>query len=456
MAKSSDTSITKAEANKFLKEAAPGKQLSCQKIKGFYLLKTQKNATWQFRYTDFAGSRKKLNLGKFVDGSDDRIEAVASVIEFKSKLNKGEDPAEEIRRKKQSYIVNNKDKERRTGASYLSGPYSIHQGRKKDGGKHTLKMIERGFTDLLKKPMDELTKHDIHEWQSLYAKGRTNPSTGELIPRSYETVTRVYGAFKTMVRHAYGNDVIDCFPLADVKLLAMSDFEKEKLHGAEDKNRRMLTDSEITALNLGLEKYKLELVNGRERSICHGKPHLPSFKNITYPNWFFPFFHLAAYTGMRPGDLYNLHWHQLNLDFKRLVKIPNKTRHHKNPARIDLPLSEHILSVMKYWKEQQGNPPAANLVFPSPRTGKELSKDAHKKHWRNLLEHSQIEYQLDFYSLRHHYISKLVATGVPLFSVARLSGHKSVKMIEEHYGHLSPHHAAEALERISDDFRVGA
>ena len=455
MAKSSDTSISKAEANRFLKEALPGKQLSCQKIKGFYLLKTQKNATWQFRYTDFAGSRKKLNLGKFVDGSEDRITAVASVIEFKSKLNKGEDPADEIRRKKQNYIVNNADNKRRTGVSYLNGPYSIHQARKKDGGKHTLKMIERAFPDLLKKPMDELTKQDIHEWQSLYAKGRTNPSTGELIPRSYETVTRVYGAFKTMVRHAYSNDVIDCFPLADVKLLEMSDFEKERLHGEEDKNRRMLTDDEIAALNRGLGKYKLALVNGRERSIYHGKPHLPSFKDIPYPNWFFPFFRLAAYTGMRPGDLYNLYWHQINLDFKRLVKVPNKTRHHKNPAKIDLPLNDYIVNVMRQWKEQLGTPSENTLVFPSPKTGRELSKDAHKKHWRNVLKHAEITEPLDFYSLRHHYISKLVASGTPLFSVARLAGHKSVKMIEEHYGHLSPHQAAEALAKISDDFSTG-
>ena len=107
---------------------------------------------------------------------------------------------------------------------------------------------------------------------------------------------------------------------------------------------------------------------------------------------------------------------------------------------------------MRQWKEQNGNPSEETLVFPSPVTGKELSRDAHEKPWKNILMLGGVEAKLDFYSLRHHYISKLVAKGVPLFTVAKLSGHKSTKMIEEHYGHLSPHHAAEALEAISSDF----
>ncbi|AEF03707.1 tyrosine-type recombinase/integrase [Alteromonas naphthalenivorans] len=455
MANSSDTSITKTEASKFLKTSTPGKQLSCQKIKGFYLLKTQKNATWQFRYTDFAGKRRKINLGKFIDGSKDRIDAVDEVIELKSKLNRGDDPSEEIKNKKKQFILSNQDKGSITGKDYLNGAYSLHQSRKKNSGKHTIQMIERAFSELLDKPLEEITKNQIHEWQAKYALGSKNKTTGELTPRSYQTISRVYGAFKTMIRHAYTNGAISKFPLAEVSLLDMSDAEKIKLHDKEHLSRRMLNTKEIASLNRGLALYKEELIQGRENSRRHGKPHLMSLARLSFPNWFFPFFRLAAYTGMRPGDLYNLHWHQINLDFKRLVKIPNKTRHHKNPAKIDLPLNDYIVNVMRLWKVQLGDPQENSLVFPSPKTGNELSKDAHKKHWRNVLKHAEFAEQLDFYSLRHHYISKLVASGTPLFSVARLAGHKSVKMIEEHYGHLSPHHAAEALAKISDDFGMG-
>lgn len=452
MANISNTSITKTQAAKFMKSAAPGQQLNCEKIKGFYLLKTQKNATWQFRYTDFAGKRRKLNLGKYVDGAKDRTDAVETVFEYKTKLAKGIDPAAEIDSKKSAHKAKELSKASRTALAYLNGPYKLHQSRKKDGGKHTLQMIGRAFGDLLEKPMDEITKADIHHWQATYTNSRKDKETGEILPLSYETVTRTFGAFKTMVKHAYTNGTIEVNPVAEISLLEMTDQEKEKLHSKEQSKRRVLTDFELRKLNLGINSYRTQLINGRESSRKHGKPHLPSLLNLPYPNWFFPFFRLAAYTGMRPGDLYNLQWHQLNLNFGRLIKVPNKTRHHKNPAKLDIPLNEEIKEAMKQWKDQQKPESESDLVFPSPVTGRELSKDAHNKHWNNVLKLAGLDPDLDFYALRHHYISKLVVSGVPLFTVARLAGHKSVKMIEEHYGHLSPHQAADALNSISSDF----
>lgn len=452
MANSSDTSITKSEASSFIKTSSPGKQLTCKKIKGFYLLRGKNGGTWQFRYTDFSGKRRKLSLGKFVDGSRDRIDAVDSVIEFKSKLNKGDDPALEIKEKKEAFKERSLSQASRTGKAYLNGPYRLHQSRKRNEGKHTIQMIDRAFGELLDKPMDEITKADIYDWQNSYTIGRKDKDTGEPIQRSHETVVRAYGAFKTMVRHAYKNGVISHYTMADINLQDMSDSEKEKLHSKEQTRRRLLTPGEISALNQGLSEYSRQIVEGRESSRKHGKAHLPSLKDLHFPHWFFPFFRLAASTGMRPGDLYNLYWHQLNLNFKRLVKVPNKTRHHKSPAKLDIPLNDDITAIMTKWREQKGQPDDSQLVFPSPVTGKELSNDAHKKHWKNVLSLSGLTSTLDFYSLRHHYISKLVVSGLPLFTVARLAGHKSVKMIEEHYGHLSPHHAAEALANISNDF----
>jgi integrase len=213
----------------------------------------------------------------------------------------------------------------------------------------------------------------------------------------------------------------------------------------------MLTKQELKGINSGITLYRDKLIQGRESSISHGKSNLVSLKDLAHSHWFFPFFRLAAYTGLRPGDLYTLNWQELNINFKRLVKIPNKTRHHSNPCKVDLPLDNGITGVMKGWHEQLGSP-SGGLVFPSPVTGLSMDKKAHITHWKTILELGEVKASLDFYSLRHHYISKLVAGSIPLFTVAKLSGHKSVKMIEEHYGHLAPHAAAEALSLISGDF----
>jgi integrase len=48
------------------------------------------------------------------------------------------------------------------------------------------------------------------------------------------------------------------------------------------------------------------------------------------------------------------------------------------------------------------------------------------------------------YTLRHSTITDLVASGLPLLTVAQISG-TSAEMIEKHYGHLVRHAAVEAL-----------
>jgi len=45
---------------------------------------------------------------------------------------------------------------------------------------------------------------------------------------------------------------------------------------------------------------------------------------------------------------------------------------------------------------------------------------------------------MDFYSLRHNFISQLVAKGYDLMSIASLAGHSDIQMIINHYGHLQP------------------
>jgi integrase len=446
LAKTGDTSITKTQAVNFARDAANMAELSCDKIKGFHLVKTQKGATWRLRYTDFSGKRRKLSLGKLVDGTSDRMRAVDLAQEYRGELSKGKDPVAEITKLKAKFKTDSELRESRLLRAYLEGPYKKHQAKKKDGGRHTLDLISRAFSDLLDTPMDAITKKDLANWQEKYRIG----NDGKI--RAHSTTMRSFSALRTLLRHAVQHGAIDVDPTTNFKLSSEADEDKEKrLNGDALVKRRMLTAEELTGISQGIALYKADLISKRENSRKHGQASLPSLENLVHPHWFFPFFRLAAYTGMRPGDLYSLNWQELNLTFSRLVKVPNKTRHHGNPSKLDLPLDQHITEIMDAWHKQLGSP-VNGLVFPSPVNGNKMDKKAHIRHWKAVLQLGEITSDIDFYSLRHHYISKLVANSVPLFTVARLAGHKSTKMIEEHYGHLAPHAAAEALSLISGDF----
>lgn len=442
MAKASITGLTEASCREHIKESGYRNELSCSKILGFHIQKLKSGGCWRFRYHDFDGKKRILNLGKYTGDTANRLDAAEKAIEYRNQVNRGEDPASEKKAKQEA--LRQADARRQSGklGTYLDGIYTSHQNRK-SGGKHTLDLIRRHFSQWLDTPMELISVADLKQWQY----------QSEKEGYSHSTIKRAFGAFRTMLRHAVREHILNDDPSAKFQLAPPTAAEKNKAHeGEELKARRMLTVLELQSINKGIELYKAQLIQQRENSRTHGKPHLPSLEALAFPHWFFPFLHLAAYTGMRSGDLYTLNWQELNTQFKRLVKVPNKTRHHNDPIKVDLPLDDRITSLMTEWRVQCGNP-ASGLVFPSEKTGKRLDRQAHNIHWKKVLALGGIEADLDFYSLRHHFISRMVAGGFPLFTVARLAGHKSVKMIEQHYGHLAPHAAADALALVADDFQ---
>lgn len=58
---------------------------------------------------------------------------------------------------------------------------------------------------------------------------------------------------------------------------------------------------------------------------------------------------------------------------------------------------------------------------------------------------AQLGTDVTFHVLRHTYASMLVKAGVHLMIVAQSLGHADTRMVEKHYGHLAPSHAAETI-----------
>jgi len=245
-------------------------------------------------------------------------------------------------------------------------------------------------------------------------------------------------------------------PLEGIKLNPPVHVEQVKQEATKDednKNRRPLTDKEISGVLTGLDAYAEEIRQGRRNSRKHGKPHLTDLDNVTFPHWFIPCTHLALHTGLRTGDLRTLTWSELNIKFGRLIKTTEKSkvalRHDKKPAVVDLKLNDRIKGIMTKWWKDQGKP-KDGLVFPSPRGGKMLDSMATRAPWKRVKELGGIDEDLVFYAFRHHFISARLAAGRTLFEVARMAGHKSVAMIEEHYGHLCEHDQNEEIDVVSE------
>jgi integrase len=89
--------------------------------------------------------------------------------------------------------------------------------------------------------------------------------------------------------------------------------------------------------------------------------------------------------------------------------------------------------------------PAAPLL--SRADGTPWNKDAWKRPVKEAVIAAELPAKATAYALRHSVITDLVVGGLDLLTVALIAG-TSVKMIEQHYGHLRADHAAAALAML--------
>jgi integrase len=63
-----------------------------------------------------------------------------------------------------------------------------------------------------------------------------------------------------------------------------------------------------------------------------------------------------------------------------------------------------------------------------------------------------IDPPLNFHALRHTWASLAVMAGMPLMVVAKNLGHSDTRMVQDHYGHLSPDFVASEIRAKAPRF----
>lgn len=455
MAKKETTSITDARMRKHLTDDAVKlrAELSCDKIQGFFLMKGKTGGTWHLRYWDANGKKQVYKIGniktdKLSLAGDDtrnlaRLEAVSRARRLVGEIEAGIYPhtvraekKQEARRKDEALRVSSES----TLRKYLEGPFTAIQSRKKGQGKHTINIIRSNFESLLDRPLDSIRKADIQEWQEKREEQGI----------AYSTLKRAFGALRTLMHHAADGGVIPEVPFTAKALQDQRAEDKaaEIARKEEEtrKARRMFTEEETAALWRGLELYDKDRRRARESSRAHGKRHLPDLTGLRFVDWFEPAVVLSFYTGMRPGDLYALRWPNIifaDIGVSRVRFLPEKTQHHPDPAQVDIRLHPDAEQALRDWWEQCGKPDSG-YVF-TEREGQRLGRQAHDAKWKKVKKFGGMPEEIDFYALRHNFISTLLDQGQAMKLIAEAVGHKSTAMIEKNYGHVLPARKDDAI-----------
>jgi integrase len=159
----------------------------------------------------------------------------------------------------------------------------------------------------------------------------------------------------------------------------------------------------------------------------------------------YPFILIGLRTGMRKSEILSIRRDHVDLA-ARLIYVP----HAKAGARtqpISTDLAEFLTDYM------QTLPPGTEWLFPSPGARQGHTVDVRKPFVRCVVTAGLDPRQVVRHTLRHTAITHLVQAGVDLPTVKRISGHKTLAMVER-YAHQSGTHIADALEKLDERYRM--
>lgn len=447
-----NTSITEAAAATFITDNPERATMFCKDLPGFYLIKLKHGGAWRYRYQSITGARRTATIGKYPQMLPNAAAKIA-----RGWRDDYTDPLKDAEHRQATKLSEHAAAELRTLGSYIDGGYAAHMATWEEYlSRSNTGRLKGHFAHLLSRDMATLCKADIDAW-AISHRGKL----------AHTTLRRNWASLRALLNTAVADGLLEANPLAGYKSLPSATAE-ERSREADDpgrQKRRALTDAEITAILEGLDSFADEIRAERRSSRAHGKEYLTDLDNVRYPHWFIPFCLLALHTGLAPSDLRSMTWEHLNVTFGQIRKARHKTVHllrkpNGRPAQMTIRLNDDIQEVMRAWQSDcmqvtgiTESP--TNLVFPPKRPGA-TQRDAksHMRHWARVKALAGLDDDLlDFYSLRHNFISRLVMAGVPLLTVAQLVGHKSATMIERHYAHLCPEQAGRAMNIIADQIR---
>lgn len=194
------------------------------------------------------------------------------------------------------------------------------------------------------------------------------------------------------------------------------------------------------------------------------------FLKFTKHSRYHPVFFLAAYTGMRKGEILGLTWDDVDFE-ERTISI-NKTLYKvkdgyllQEPKTVNsirtIYIDDDIIRVLKKQKVKQnlerlkfgGVYQEHNRVF-AQETGDYVNPGGVNALFNRFIEQSEMP-KIRFHDLRHTHATILLQMGVNPKIVAERLGHSSVRTTLDTYSHVMPSMKKELSEQFSKAMKSG-
>ena len=159
----------------------------------------------------------------------------------------------------------------------------------------------------------------------------------------------------------------------------------------------------------------------------------------------YPFIVIGLGTSLRRSEILSIRIEDIDLE-KQVIYIPQS----KTGAR-EQPITSHLAEFLKEYINAAAD--EQEWFFPSAK-----SKSGHtvnvEKPWRRVVIAAGLDpVQVVRHTLRHTAITHLVQAGVDLPTVKRISGHKTLSMVER-YSHQNGAHIKAAMDKLEARYRL--
>jgi integrase len=159
----------------------------------------------------------------------------------------------------------------------------------------------------------------------------------------------------------------------------------------------------------------------------------------------YPFILIGLETSMRKSEILAIRREHINLD-QQIISIPKA----KAGSR-EQPITAHLAEFLKEYVKTL--PVGTQWLFPSPAPKKNGHTVNIDKAFRRVVVKAGLDKSLVVrHTLRHTAITHLVQAGVDLPTVKRISGHKTLSMVER-YSHQNGAHIEEAMDKLGNRYR---
>jgi integrase len=161
----------------------------------------------------------------------------------------------------------------------------------------------------------------------------------------------------------------------------------------------------------------------------------------------YSFIVIGLETSMRKMEILSIHRRDVDLA-RQVIYIPKA----KAGAR-EQPITKHLADFLA--GQIAGLPPGAEWLFPSPGSITGHATDIRKAFRRVVIAAGFNPDEIVRHTLRHTAITHLVQAGVDLPTVKRISGHKTLVIVER-YAHQNGAHIQAAMDKLDARYRDAA